>query len=52
MALFNHSCSPNCILYTDKNVVKVCVTKPVKEGEELTFAYIDIYQVFNYNLLA
>lgn len=37
---FNHSCSPNCVITAASSHQKQCfVVKPVKIGEELTFAY-------------
>lgn len=42
-ALFNHSCSPNAIMYTDslgRNIIRT--VQNVHKGEELTISYIDL----------
>jgi hypothetical protein len=42
-ALFNHSCSPNAIMYTDslgRNIIRT--VQSVSKGEELTISYIDL----------
>lgn len=38
--LLNHSCEPNCRIDAENNVV---TQRPVRQGEELTFAYNIVY---------
>ena len=42
-SLFNHSCRPNCVVSFDGPVLVVRAIQPVKAGEELTIAYVELY---------
>lgn len=35
----NHSCKPNCIVYTDKGHIKIYARKNIHVGEELNYNY-------------
>jgi hypothetical protein len=40
LALFNHSCEPNCgIQYQERNVIRIVALRDICKGEELTIAY-------------
>lgn len=44
LSLLNHSCDPNCMYYSFNNQIMVRAMKQIKTDQELTVAYIDLYQ--------
>jgi len=44
LALFNHSCDPNCgIQYRDQGKIRIVAIRPIGMGEELTVSYTNPY---------
>ncbi|XP_071948093.1 histone-lysine N-methyltransferase SMYD3-like [Antedon mediterranea] len=41
-AIFNHSCSPNCIAVFNSTTLHMRAVKNIKKGEELLVSYIDL----------
>jgi len=42
----NHSCEPNCVYsFCEKGLIQFRAIKPIKQGQQIYYSYVDLYQV-------